>query len=72
MEKKYKIVERKREVKVRELVIEFVEKIKINLETNENEYDRQIELENTNNLYNKYREIKKMNMIEDIIKIREK
>lgn len=66
------VISRERNVKVRELNITFTEKIKFNTETKEEIYDRDLEIENTNNLYNLYRFEKKMNSVEDIIKIREK
>lgn len=72
MQNKYEVIERKRKVKVRDLEIEFIEKVKINTETGEEEYDRNIEIENAQTLYNIYRKQKNMNSIDDIIKIREK
>lgn len=66
------VISREKTVKVRELNIMFTEKIKFNTETKEEIYDRDLEIENTNNLYNLYRIEKKMNSVEDIIKIREK
>ena len=72
MQNKYEMTERKRKVKVRDLEIEFIEKVKINTETGEEEYDRNIEIENAQTLYNIYRKQKNMNSVDDIIKIREK
>lgn len=72
MEKKYEIRKRKLEIKVRDLIIEFEEKVKIDMFSNETIYDRELEIENTENLYKIYREKKGMNSIEDIINIRKK
>lgn len=66
------ILIREKKVKVRELFITFNEKVKVNIKTKEEIYDRDIEIENTTTLYDIYRVEKKMNSTRDIITIREK
>lgn len=61
----------RRKIKVKDLEIEFDEKIKIDTSTGEDVYDRDLEIENTNKLYDIYRSRKNLCSVKEIIKIRE-
>lgn len=62
----------KRKIRVKDDLIDFDEKVKINEETNEEIYDRDLEIENTNRLYDIYRKKHNLCSSEDIANIRKK
>jgi hypothetical protein len=55
-----KIIERKETYKVKDKNIEFLERIKINIDTGEEIYDPDLEQENDIRLYNEYKKIKNL------------
>lgn len=66
------VITRERTVEVKELLLTYIEKVRVSSSTGETIYDRELENENFDNLYNLYRTEKNMVSIEEMKNIMKK